>query len=773
MIRKLFGVLGFLLIVGFLAAESVRAEGEVVVEVGETSAVVESSDETSLNNNSVEMAVGESTVAEIPVLLTGEENQSVGESSVVEIPVTISEINNSVGESTVTETPVVVSEENNSVGESVVVIEDNAEHKIESGDAVAYADVINQINTNVVGSEVAIYLVNDFNGEWANLDINGMWKKLGEGKGVVTIKSGSEGDEILIISNWNAAVINNQVVVVANSGNNEVRGGGEVLIVSGKATAIANVINLVNSNIVGSQLFIGIINVAGEELGDIVLPNPESFKNSDTNNSSSGTVNSSNQVEVNNEVKVEAKSGDNSENQVDLALIESGEAQSLANEVTVANLNVEASDQLWLQVNLLGGGEGKVYNWSYPGSVEEFSGDTLFFILNGENCLECGGGSVLVSTQNQAEINNRILVEANSGGNQIEEAGSGEIRSGTARAVANLSNLINLNIQGSNWFWGIINVIGKWKGDIVFAYPDLAVSLSADRDKGRSGEEVLYRVDYGNLGDEGIEEAELEIELPAEMSYVDDDSGSEALQEGNKLKWKITNLLAKSGDSFYLKLRLGDSQERRETELRVAALISSGKIESNLDNNRSSWATIIWYPSDEGSKSEGGKIEVEAKNNVNDYVLPGDTVTFQIKVKNSGEKKIKEAVLVHEIFDEKGNLWSSNQIYLGDIELNKEGLINFGIVMAEAGGKYYSQTWIKGKDEKDNEIYSNIAETSFEVKRKVVLLKKGEVLAAEAETEAVTGGVCLADKNFWPYLMLFIVSSLWLQRQLKIWLERK
>ena len=52
------------------------------------------------------------------------------------------------------------------------------------------------------------------------------------------------------------------------------------------------------------------------------------------------------------------------------------------------------------------------------------------------------------------------------------------------------------------------------------------------------------------MGDEGIEEAELEIELPAEMSYVDDDSGSEALQEGNKLKWKITNLLAKSGDNL-------------------------------------------------------------------------------------------------------------------------------------------------------------------------------------------------------------------------------
>ncbi len=663
-------------------------------------------------------------------------------------------------------------------------ITSKANVSVNSGEANAYANVINLINTNVVGTNLGIYLINNFDQEWANLDLNQMWLKLMAGEGAMIIEAGSNDEKMVIISNKNLANLNNVVTVVATSGNNTVVGGDEVLIVTGKATAVANVINLVNTNLVGGQFFIGVINVLGENLGDIVLPNPEKFQTREISGNSDGSVTiNNNQAVLNNTVVTDSNSGNNATINVNNSTIETGTAQAYSNDLSVINLNAEVNNQMWLQLNVLGESSGKIYNWSFPGSVEDISNNQLLFVLNEDGCLNCQNENDLIINNNIAQVNNSILVTADSGGNQISGANNGTINSGSAWSIANLTNLINVNVWGSDWFWGMINVLGNWKGDIIFAYPDLTVGLSADKKGGQSGEEIIYLINYSNLGYEIANEADLEIDLPKELIYVADNSGLPLVREGNKLKWKINNLAANTNNSFNLTAKL-DGLEKKDVQVEILAMVQTKTTESNLNNNQSVWATIIWYPiiekreQNEESKNNVSdrqtKIVLEAKNNVNNYVLPNDTVTFLIEVKNVGEGKMKEAILIHQIFDEQGNLWSENGLYLGDIEINRAGKMDFGMVMSEAGGKYTTKTWIVGLDENNNEVSSNVAETNFWVKRKIVL-ERGQVLGAEDDyvyESPINDDIKVVKKETLAYLLLLLMSLVYIKRQIRKWLGK-
>ncbi len=752
---------------------------EATLEVGNSAAATTGENQSINDNNAnININTGEATAVII--------NQNQVNTNTLEVATTMAEVGETETEIIINNNQAEVKTENNlaaATGENNGVT-NTANVTINTGGATAYANVINLINTNVVGTNLGIYLVNNFDEGWADLDLNQMWLKLISGNGVTVIETGSSNKKMVIISNNNLAKLNNVVTVSAVTGGNTVVGGDEVLVITGEAVAVANVINLVNTNLTGSQFFIGVVNVLGENLGNIVLPSPEKFQSGGNTygNNSSVSINNNSAV-LNNTVVAESNSGNNTTVNVNQTDIETGTATTYSSDLSVVNLNAELNSQMWLQLNVLGESSGKIYNWSYPGSVEEINSNQLLFVLNENGCLNCQSGNSLLMNNNLAEVTNSVLVTADSGGNQITNSGSGTIQSGSATAIANLTNLINVNIHGSDWFWGIINILGNWKGDVIFAYPDLAVNLTANKDGGQKGDEVVYRVNYSNLGYETADEAEVKINLPSDLVYVSDDSGLQMVREGNILKWKLTNLTAKNSGGFNLVTKINNLTEETGTKVEVSATIETNLTESDLNNNQSVWAIVIWYPIETKSQNEEvnnnssdrqTKIVVEAKNNVNDYVLPNDTVTFLIDIKNVGEGKMKEAVLIHQVFDEQGKLWSENSLYLGDIEINKVGKMAFGLVMSEAGGKYTTKTWIVGLDENNNQVSSNVAETSFWVKRKIVL-ERGQVLGAENDAVyegPVNNGICVVKEEKLVYLLLLLVSLVYIQRQIRIWLGR-
>jgi hypothetical protein len=658
--------------------------------------------------------------------------------------------------------------------------------QVTTGNAFAFANVINLINTNALTSQLGIYIVNDFSQEWSNLDLNGIWSNLLFGNGVSLINPGSPGQTVLLISQFNLAHLNNHITVMADTGQNQVEGSNNVLVVTGDATALANVVNIVNTTLVNSQLFIGVINISADNLGDIILPNPSSFNPPGASGSSSNS--SENQVaDINTTASTQANSGDNSTSTSDSTSITTGWAQSLTNQTNLANLSPDAQNQLLFLLNILGTPTGSIYNRLFPGSIEPIIANQLLLLLSQFGCSSCFSGPSTLGL-NQAYINNQVNVSANTGNNQVVGSSTAVLQSGNATAIANILNLANLNFNNSRWFWSLANIVGNWKGNVIFAYPDLVVNITGALARGITGEIQTFKIDLANVGHDPALGATLELELPPQLVYVADDSGLIPTINGSKIIWHFDRFNAKSNRTFNLTTRINSLGDTQDYEVETRVVISTQSPESDLQNNHSRWATVIWYPlvdfnqssstassssnSDDSDSYEGQPaLQVDAANNVNDYVLPNDVVTFQVNVKNSGDRKIKDAVLIHQIYDESDQLWSEDTIYLGDIDVNVGGLVDFGVPMIDAGGRYRSRTWVVGYDELNRQVVSPTVETSFMVKQFVVRLKRGEVLAAEndATSRYVYSSSSLPPSRRLPSLLLFLMSIAYINRQIRLW----
>jgi hypothetical protein len=701
-------------------------------------------------------------------------------------------------------------------GENIAGGTNNAEVKITTGEAVAYANVVNLINTNITGSQLGIYFYNNFGGDLNNLDLNQVWKNIqsNENGGVIKIQEGTTSPDtnLVVISNKNMALVNNQVTVVADTGGNTISGSSEnALILTGNATALANVINLINANLVGTKFFVGVINLSSNSLGDLVLPRPDAITNQNTTcNNCGGQIQNNNQAVLTSTTNTSANSGSNQTNGGLGGSIISGNASSYANNFTTTNLDLVGGGQMFLAVNVLGQTGGKIYNWQFPGSSEEWVDGQKFFSYIYSGTSQANSGQDILRNDNQAILNNNINVTANTGGNTIEGATYSNIVSGRASAVANLTNLLNLNIFGSNWFFGIINIVGDWNGNTVFAYPDVAVEISSESKEVQVGSEIKYSVKYSNLGYEEAGRTVMEIQLPSGVEYLGDDSGLTIVRNGNKLSWTFERMSAMAQHYFEVRVRVIDiktanlpfwkrivktayaAENISKSEIETVATIKTNSPESNVNNNSSSIKTITFIKtevadqnkSDTQSKTTDDKrfpkLEITASNNVNKYVFSGDIVTFEINIKNKGEGIARNNVLVHEIYDQNNQLWKKDELFLGDLEAGTGGKLNFGIYIdlpqdnASAISKmFYTKSRVEADDDYGSRINSNEASTEFGVQ--FLTTKRISVQAADKTSGEVLGAketICLPEKNILPYLLLFLVSGFWLQRQTVYWIKK-
>jgi len=88
----------------------------------------------------------------------------------------------------------------------------------------------------------------------------------------------------------------------------------------------------------------------------------------------------------------------------------------------------------------------------------------------------CNTQGVVVQIENDATIDNTIVVSANSGENAISDTDSGAIVTGDAYANANIVNVANANMVNSRYLLAILNAFSNLNNDIVF--PGLATYIS-------------------------------------------------------------------------------------------------------------------------------------------------------------------------------------------------------------------------------------------------------------------------------------------------------
>ncbi|MCA9361119.1 DUF11 domain-containing protein [Candidatus Kaiserbacteria bacterium] len=455
-------ILVFQLFLGSLSvAEAADVEFEAVTEVTPTEAVVKEVAED--NNEETDKVSDDDSVDESKVNPTEAEKE-------------VKENDGSEGE-------------DNGEGESVVV----------TGEALAGTELLNELNTNELTTAVGTSSESGEMSEASDDDV------MASSTQSATSSSSEdnffddlskESPSTIKATNTSEANLENNLEVETNTGSSTAS-GGEALVSTGNAYAIANVVNLVNTNIINSNGFIEFFSSLG--FSNIDLRNMfDVFRTAEStipclpsvcgDNGIVYNVNNDNNATINNNISVLANTGGNSANGNQNALIQTGDAYAVANVFNIANTNITDSNYLLLSFSNLGDLNSDIV---LPNS-------NIFQTLFGSR----GGARASVSNTNIASTTNALSVSANTGDNQTD---GGVILTGEAKGSGSVVNQINQNFFGADTFRILLRVHGDWSGSVYglpegmsWAETDQGIQLFMNPEAEGSGGGTGYNVTNTN-----------------------------------------------------------------------------------------------------------------------------------------------------------------------------------------------------------------------------------------------------------------------------------
>lgn len=346
-------------------------------------------------------------------------------------------------------------------------------------------------------------------------DLNSNLASLGEGlsnggsAAIVNSGNGSDstnsGSAVIVNNNdttqTNSANIVNGLYQSAVTGDNSAskNTGGDSTITTGDANVTGTIITSVNTNVAG--VAVAEFNVLEDTTGDIVLDfgnicisncgsvrdavvkntgnGADSTNNSSLDVTNNNTLNQLNDVILVNNMDLFADSGNNdaNKNTGGNSNVTTGDANVAANLLTFANNNL-SGNLVYAVVNIFGDLIGDII---FPeGLFNSCCGASDVTLTNTDN----GAGSTNTTnysneitdstTQiNNLEIENNLIFDANSGGNETvgNTGGNSSIVTGDTSVDARVLNIANNNIAGGNMWLVIVNEAGRWIGRIMGA-PD-------------------------------------------------------------------------------------------------------------------------------------------------------------------------------------------------------------------------------------------------------------------------------------------------------------
>jgi uncharacterized repeat protein (TIGR01451 family) len=674
----------------------------------------------------------------------------------------------------------------------------------ETGDSLALAEVLNVINTNVVSSQVAIVHLNLEVESGTDIDLNDVWKRIIaiDDSGMLQVTDTKATYKLwMSVENGNTADLVNTIRVSAMTGSNTSNGNGSAETETGDAKAMANVTNIVNTNILGSKFVWGTVNIFAPQSVNIIFPRPTWFTPL-PGESPQGDVIATNQnaAVVENNVSSTANSGNNLAGSVSgKTEVTTGGATAVVNSVNVVNTDIALNRWFLLMLNNMGDWNGKIVGWNSPTDVitPEVGVNIFQAGTNGQANGESGevtSNPWILSNKNQATVKNDIQVTASTGGNEsIDNNADVSIKTGTAKALSNLLNIVNTNILGSRWFWANVNILGNWSGDAVFAYPDISLKINKGRDTVVPGDHIQYVLRMSNDGQDEARGVKVKLNLPPGMSFVSDTGNLSGGCQETSCSWEVGDLQKKEATELGVTLQVDENfsfdkkeafwakfvpsakaaEDRKNMEIDVNGYVYTLDPETDTTNNSASAVSVVYEKQSQAPSIDQRQpvLSVEAKNNVNGFVYPGDTVTFEIKVKNSGPVTSYQSVLVQKVYDASGNYIGSSLFELGKIDAGKGGKMNFGLTIPikAPAGKYKTVAQVTGIAPNGNSISSAEASTWFSIKARGTAhaatsdngLTYGpfleEKVLGAATNEA--GPMCDKEDDMWLFLMLSMYSS--------------
>ena len=656
---------------------------------------------------------------------------------------------------------------------------------ISTGDALAYFNLVNFINNQIHDSTVQFYFITLGSQDTNDTDVNLAWQELLTG--AVPESTSLNTNDLNVLKTGTETQVDNQILVEANTGTNSTTNtGGIVVIRTGDAKALANVINLINNNLVSSKYFIGTINIEDGYQGDLILPRIEDFSQYSTI-FGGAQINKEN-VSVDSQVIADANSGSNSLESNYSAELMSGDATSISNAYVEVNGNYFNQNSFFLLVNNLGNWDGQVLGWSSPNSTDTLIGyvNILEKLLNFSTTESYLAGT---ETGGEVDLNNNILVSADSGNNSSSGNRSSQISTGSSVALANLFNFLNINYFNNNRFLGIVNILGNWGGKIIFAYPDVAIGIKAI-DQQADGS-LTVEVFYENLGIDKARNVTVDLNTPDGFRLSGESSGFEMNSGGNKHLWKLGDLKPGEKGNFRAIIdtrggimakenswwdKLVGQVMAAENDFLINAQIKTSDPETDTNNNVAN-LNVFLPDNDQLNYNENSEedrlanLSVSAVNNVGNWVYPLDIVTFDVNVANLSDVPVLDAVLYHFIFDEQGNVLTRSSINIGLIKPGVKGKVVFGVTIPKEtkAGNFVSVSYVAGYSKAGSQLFSNEFYTDF------LVVTKGNQLATIDQVEKKGDGEVMGVSNtfkgknntndnlFFPFLMLFLGSSTWLR----------
>lgn len=240
---------------------------------------------------------------------------------------------------------------------------------------------------------------------------------------------------------------------------------------TGDATAIANIINMINSSLVSGQSFIGSLNIYGSLVGDLLLPDgimdelrntgPNSLNNIANSNDTNLDLTVERNSSITNNLDLSATSGNAVvDSNTNAGSATTGSASTSAQQINVIGQNTVGNKGLLVFMNVLGTWQGVLWDGTGTSSILG-SGPNSTNLISNNNSTDITGNIV----QNSSIINNINLDSLSGDALVSSNTNAGSARSGNASSAVNLLNMIDSNMVFNDWFGVLfINVFGNWHG---------------------------------------------------------------------------------------------------------------------------------------------------------------------------------------------------------------------------------------------------------------------------------------------------------------------
>ena len=616
---------------------------------------------------------------------------------------------------------------------------------ISTGDIGIINVIINFINHNIFG-QGSQFFINVWNSVTETIDLSGFGEEpeeLASELGVCEVNNCQ-----ISINNTNTGEIANDVIINANTGANLITNtGAESIIETGDINIASDVLNIANLNITGNDWFFAVVNIFGELEGDVILPPPDMAGQADSEaaedlnlaeaieeigeHTAEVIITNTNNVNVMNNLSIEANSGENSISSGTSALIDTGNVNARAMAFNLINYNIFGDSWKFARVNIFGSWQGFINglpdDYSY---FEDEFGITVYSDILDDPELNEQFALLMADNDNYASSTNNVAIIANTGQNTILHGGDANISTGNINIYNSLLNFINSNFIGNNWEFSMINVFGDWQGNLAFGQPELWITETMKPKKEVVyGERITYTFLFGNNGDAVATDVVIVDDFDEDMIRIKNNGGGQSNQ--GHIEWYLGDIPPNTTGSISYTVQVDGNVERGYSTLVNQVAIYGAENDRDASNNTSGGSVQVYLPPrktfDFEAATSGGQATVNLSviktNDAVDVLSPGDIVNFDIIIKNNGEG-VSQKVYVMDTMSNIATGQVINEAFwdLETVYDQEEIIIEYALEITPdiRSGEYINEVMVEGWDPELGDYIVAVASSKIKVENNLL-----------------------------------------------------